>query len=135
MWGVRPRHESESTRRYFVVFTQGPWHWWDWFFKRGYCHCYLLIWDDPLWLCVEPTMQITQVFTIPKYEWCDPFTMLGDPNAKIVETWLRCDETMRTPWVWSPVTCTEIVKSILGIRAFWMWTPWQLAKYLRRDNG
>ena len=28
--------------------------------------------------------------------------------------------------------CVEVVKGLLGIKEFWVWTPWQLYKYLMR---
>lgn len=131
----KPYLEDGGIRRYFVVCTQGAPHWWDLFFKYGFTHAYLLIWHDPLWLCVNPTHNITQVFTIPCYEWREPRELIDDPHATIYETRIRSDERFRAPWMWAPITCTEIVKSTLGIRRFWLWTPYQLAKYLRAEHG
>lgn len=38
-------------------------------------------------------------------------------------------------WLRPPLTCVELVKSALGIRAWWIVTPRQLARFLRRRCG
>lgn len=35
-------------------------------------------------------------------------------------------------WIRPPMSCVELVKAALGIRAWWIVTPRQLARYLRR---
>jgi hypothetical protein len=34
-----------------------------------------------------------------------------------------------------PMSCTEIVKFALGINSFWIRTPYQLYKFLKRRHG
>ena len=38
-------------------------------------------------------------------------------------------------WLRPPMTCVELVKAALGIRAWWIVTPRQLARHLRRRLG
>jgi hypothetical protein len=32
-----------------------------------------------------------------------------------------------------PLTCVEVAKRILGLRAWWIITPWQLFKFIRKN--
>jgi hypothetical protein len=132
--GGRFKLERPAHRRYFVVITRGEPHWWDRFLAPGKTHCALLIWDEFVYLYLNPTLGITEVslVTTGDAEFAPPEQILAeDPDAVIVEAELEWDEGMRAPWIWAPVTCVEIVKSALGIRRFWLWTPLQLERYLR----
>lgn len=133
----RPKLGRPAHRRYFFVCTQGNWHWWDLFLRRGYAHCFLLIWDECVWIAVHPTQSITEVSLVMPYkgEFANPKEWLLDPKATVVEAELEWSDSMRVPWVISPVTCVEVIKSVLGIRRFWLWTPYQLQRYLTRRWG
>ena len=133
--GDRPKLPRPSHRRYFVVFTQGIPQWYDWFFPRGYAHTYLLIWDEFCWIVLHPTTGITEVHLIGMPEFSHPDNWLQDPDATVVEAELEWDEGMRNPWILTPMTCVEVVKSALGVRRFWLLTPRQLEAYLRRRWG
>ncbi len=37
-------------------------------------------------------------------------------------------------WPWMFHNCVGAVKAVLGIRAPWVWTPWQLYRHLRKLN-
>lgn len=133
----RPILKPPAHRRYFVVFEQGNPHWLDLFLSRGYGHCHLLVWDDPLWLHVHPTWQITELVVLDLVEFLHParWPEICETEAEVIEVAPEWDERMRNPWVWGPVSCVEVVKCFLGIRRFWVWTPAQLARYLRRRHG
>lgn len=134
--GDRPTIPRAPHRRYFVVVTKGERHWWDFALDRGKTHCMLLIWDEFLWIAVNPTVGITEMTYVPMAEgFRHPAEWLDDEHADVLEAELEWDEGMRVPWVWAPVTCVEIVKACLGIRRFWLWTPRQLGRYLRRRHG
>ena len=126
---------NEPWRRYYVVCTEGARkYWWDRFLRPGYRHCYVLIWEGAVWLWVEPTIRRTTVAILDWYDERSPAYWVDDPAARIFQAWpeeLR-DGQMRAPFIWGPVTCVEGVKALLGIRSFWLWTPWQLAQHLRK---
>jgi hypothetical protein len=128
----RPKLDRPDHRRYFVVFTQGEPRWYDRFFDQGYAHTYLLIWDEFCWIVLHPTTGITQIHLNGMPEFQHPDEWLGDEEATVIEAELEWDERWRNPWVFAPISCVEVVKSALGIRQFWLWTPRQLEKYLFR---
>jgi hypothetical protein len=96
-----------------------------------------MIWDEFVWLCVNPTLGITEVSLIPTpdMKFIHPSDWLGDPYAQVIEVELEYDDDMRHPWVIGAITCVEVLKSCLGIRRFWLLTPHQLERYLRRRYG
>lgn len=127
--------EQPAHRRYFVVFLQGEPHWMDWFLAPGYGHCYLLVWDADRWIWIHPTLQIVQVTVDRLYGRLHPQIWPEHETARVIEVGLQGDERNRTPWMFGPLSCVELVKAFLGIRRFWIWTPRQLARYLERRYG
>ncbi len=47
----------------------------------------------------------------------------------VIETSRR--QPSRQPAPWRPYSCVEAVKRLLGLRAGWVLTPWQLYRHLR----
>lgn len=80
---------------------------------------------------------------LPTYESLD-VELSVDPRPP----WVRCPDSicqkvvamprlggMRSWFDIGPTTCVEVVKMALGIRSFWLRTPYQLFKYISRRNG
>jgi len=125
---------ERSERRYFVVCTQSlTSYWWTPLLRHSYSHCYLLVWEGAVWLYLDPVMNRAHVTILDLYEFHHPAEWLLDPQARVFEAWPEAEsERLRTPWLFGPLTCVEIVKAFLGIGRFWIWTPWQLAQHLRK---
>jgi hypothetical protein len=125
---------TDKESRYFVVCTQSlKRYWWTPYLRHNYSHCYLLIWEGACWLYLDPVMNRAHVAILDFYEFQHPAVWLKDPRARVFEAWPKPDaERLRAWWLFGPLTCVEIVKSFLGIGGFWIWTPWQLAQYLRK---
>ena len=122
-------------RRYFVVCAESivP-HWWNFLLRRGYRHCYLLVWEGAVWLHVDPTMDRARVVILDLFDGFEhPAEWIEDDTARIFEAWPEPEsDRLRQPWIVGPITCVELVKAFLGIRKFWCFSPWQLAQELRR---
>jgi hypothetical protein len=80
---------------------------------------------------------------LPMFEMLD-VELSSDPRPP----WVKCPTstvmkvTARSPLMsvrsWfdiGPMTCVEVVKMALGIRAFFVRTPWQLYRYLKKRSG
>ncbi len=135
---IRTAGDAWQRQRFFVVFKPGAPHWWDWFLKPGFTHVYVLIWDYGLWLYVDPALHHTRVVILEQLDDRPPGFWLVDEEATVLEVQPEVGRPgdLRAPWVLGPLTCVESVKAVLGIRRFWLFTPWQLFKHLRRRaNG
>lgn len=80
---------------------------------------------------------------LPMFEMLD-MELAPDSRAP----WERCPEAtvqkvtamrplgqVRSWWDMGPSTCVETAKMALGIRSFWVRTPYQLFKYIQKRNG
>jgi hypothetical protein len=131
---VKRVEDAWPRQRFFLVCTKGRPHWWDRWLQPGFTHCYLLIWDEVVWLLADPTLSHLRVAILDQYEPEDPASWLVDPDATIIEARPEVVDTYRarSPWVAGPLTCVETCKAVLGIRDFWILTPWQLYRRVRR---
>lgn len=119
------------TRRYFLVCCGGrEQHWWNRFFRPGFRHCYVLIWEGVTWLYIDPTLYRTHVSILEHYQDNHPREWIDDDSASYYQVAVEPHPTrMRVPWCLGPLTCVEGCKALLGIREFLVWTPWQLAQH------
>lgn len=113
--------------------------WWGKFLHPGFRHVELTRAlpygpgvSDVAWLCVLPTYETLDVDINydPRSPWVKCPTSVCQ---KVVAT--RQLGSMRSWFDIGPTTCVEVVKLALGIRAFWVRTPYQLFKYISRRNG
>ena len=88
--------------------------------------------EDVAWQHVLPTFEMLDVelSTDPRPPWtrCPQSTVQKVTATRplySVRSWLDI----------GPPTCVEFVKAALGVRAFWVRTPWQLYKYIRKRGG
>jgi hypothetical protein len=88
--------------------------------------------EDVVWLHVNPMLALVGVDidfdrTPPQERW---------PGIAIQKvTAVRPRHTVRSWFDIGPPSCVEVVKMALGIRAFFVRTPWQLFKYIQKRNG
>lgn len=109
---------------------------WKPFLKKGFYHVQL--WrsqrfgpdvNDVMWLVVDPGMECADAYLVmdssPPWERNELkcFVQRVEISAPIarVRDWFHV----------GPVTCVELAKAFLGIRAFFVRTPYQLYKYVR----
>lgn len=129
--------------RYFewtvVYYPRVPHYFWSAWMKQGFRHCELwrrYSYGDSVsevgWLRVTPTFEIleAEIDTNPappetRFLGCtvQPVTILS--RAHLVRQWFHI----------GPVSCVDFCKAALGINSFWVRTPWQLYKYVKRRGG
>jgi hypothetical protein len=118
-----------ETQEYFVVFTPPEQRrWWTKWLEEGYGHCYVVWWDGFNWLrmCPELTRVVIEVLPWDKE---DVGEVCRGNTAVHIE--LPVTDTRKGgPWLLMPATCVEVVKVMLGIRAWYVLTPRQLFSYL-----
>lgn len=102
-------------------------------FKPGFRHCFVLLNDGQQWISVDPLSPYTDIqvyyhigisFDLP--EW------LKARGYKVVKSSINKQHQKPAPWM--VCTCVESIKRILGIHERFILTPWQLYRYLQKNN-
>ncbi len=105
---------------------------WRHLLKNGFQHVQAIRREGPYWLRVNPHLEFMDVELIRSD--CAPHALLENTHCQRVVA-LRRLHRWRTPHIFAPATCVEVVKELLGIRAWWMITPRQLFDYVRVREG
>ncbi len=120
----------------YVVFSDSTGLWWLRFLKKGFKHCYLIvrIQNNPdIWLEINPMSN--QVYF---FEYSTVFDinyikhLQKDKGMTLVPV-----EFNQAPLKCAPIgvfTCVELIKRVLGIHKFFLFTPHQLYKFLTNNQ-
>ena len=98
--------------------------------RPGFRHCFAVVGRDERWVVFDPMSSFTNlgVFSGPTIddvaEWYRQF------GFTVIKTVVRREGS--PPAEWRLFTCVEAVKRVLGIRAPWVITPWQLYRHIGR---
>ena len=121
-----------ETRRYWVIFSdaQEP-HWWDMYTRPKFRHCFIVMQAG------TGTLQVNYggrgISVIYGEEPIQEFLGRCHAEGLTICTAFSCpNDVFRLKL--ELCTCVSIVKDILGIYSPWMYTPFQLYKYLRKQN-
>ena len=103
---------------------------WPWL-KPGFQHVEVWRQDRGVWIRFDPCLEIglLQAYLEPPWHFFP---------AELKPTYLRARRVVklnrvRAPLMLGPVTCVNGVKIILGLRAAFVRTPYQLYKHLQRE--
>ena len=99
--------------------------------KEGYRHCFVLLNDGRRWITIDPLANYTDIrvhdissdFDLPRW-----LQIRGD---RILPARIRRKDK-QAPCM--PFSCVEVVKRVLGIHAKWIVTPWQLYRFLEKEQ-
>lgn len=96
--------------------------------KPGFQHVEAWRHDDGIWIRIEPCFEFltTEAHVVPPWEFL-PASV--HPTFLQVKRWVP-QHALREPFFFGPWTCVEIVKAVIGLRAPFVRTPWQLYKRL-----
>jgi hypothetical protein len=126
---------ASSPTRWYVVFCEVTERsWWDALFRTpvGFSHVYALRWDGWNWLLLNPHAAFTDIMVVAARDE-GQLAELVEPGATVIEVQaFRPTDQVRGRWWVGPMTCVEQVKALLGIAPGWIFTPWQLYRYLTR---
>jgi hypothetical protein len=121
---------------YVVCFTaQAAPRWWTKILHPKALHVFALKWTGKHWVMVHPRIAYTEVQVLDYKNESDLPTIVSKME---IEGALRIDfdhldtDCIRVPWLFTPWTCVEQVKALIGVRSFWVLTPRQLWRYLKR---
>lgn len=127
-------------REWFVVYhPRVPHYWFTKLLKQGFRHVELArpIYygpgiNDVAWIHVLPSFEMfdVELSTDPRPPWV---RCPGSTVQKV--TAIRPLNQVRSWCDVGPPTCVEVVKAALGIRAFFVRSPWQLYRYIQKRDG
>ena len=132
---TKPYLPSGSAQRavdVWVVFSGRADMKWLKILKPGFRHCFVLIHDGYTWLAIDPMSHYTDVSVLPiDPEYNLPGWMAGE-GLSVVKA--IPDRTIQKPAPTGVYTCVEVIKRYLGIHRRFIFTPWQLYRYLQRHH-
>ena len=98
--------------------------------RRGFRHCFVAVDDGVEWLTIDPLLHRLEVRAsgLPSdFDLADAYRRMGLTVAEVVPA--------PVPLRRAPLglfTCVETAKRVLGMRAPWVVTPWQLYRRVAR---
>lgn len=102
--------------------------------KKGFQHVFAVkkSFGKKFWIAVNPMTDYMLVDIIPTRDYPLIRDVLVDKTATVLE----CEVTIREKKGHRIhfISCVETIKALLGIRAFWVITPYQLYKYLKKGG-
>lgn len=114
--------------RALVVFSGRTGVRWLRWLKPGYRHCFVAIDDGNAWLTVDPLLHRLEIRASGLPSSFDLAAEYRRLDLDVVEVAPAAVPLRRAPF--GPFTCVEAAKRLLGIRARWVLTPWQLRRWL-----
>lgn len=98
----------------------------------NYRHVYAMRKEGDYWIIVNPYRSYTGIELKPAYLYPDIRQIVRPLDEVMLVTVDNLGDDYRGHLCW--FTCVEVVKSLLGIKAFWCFTPYQLYKRLNNAN-
>ena len=115
-----------------VFFGGNKTHWWTRFLKKGYYHCFIAMdLGYSTWVLIDPVMNYTDFIVVNNDN--NFIKNLADKGYTyiIIKPKFIWD---RKKWHIRPFTCVEVVKNFLGITKPFIFTPYQLYKYIKKES-
>jgi hypothetical protein len=106
-------------------------HWfWCWL-QPGFKHVEVWREDRGAWARIDPCLE----FLVAEVHLQPPWETGILPGARFLRvTRIAPRGSIREPFMLGPITCVELAKAALGIRAVFVRTPYALYKYLRKKQ-
>lgn len=99
--------------------------------RRGFQHVELWRWDRGIWIRIDPCFELIEAHAheTPPEKFVDPSL---NPTVLRVQRMVPKGK-LREPFFVGPMTCVELAKAFIGVRAPFVRTPYQLYKFLRKS--
>jgi len=123
---------QDGQRRALVVFSGQADLKWLKMLRPGYRHCFALVQSGEHWVLYNPLSNGTEVEVWPGDQEQTIRAWLVQNGYQVIDETVRPRDPRTLPW--SPFSCVEAVKRVLGLRAPGVFTPWQLYRYLKKDQ-
>lgn len=117
---------------WYIVFEHGdmPWRLAK-LLKPGFRHCWAVRYDGHEWIMFHPHLGYTDIQVVAAGPGCTIFDIVPAGYSAIIQVnaWQKVGRIRQLLPTF--FTCVEQIKALLGIRAGFVFTPWQLFKLLK----
>jgi hypothetical protein len=103
-------------------------HWHSRLFKSGFQHVKALRQSGRVWVLIESSFSFVDIQLIR--EDATPWQMFPHCTIQHVNAMRRCSDNVH-PFHVGPLSCVELMKALLGVRAWRVRTPWQFYRYCK----
>jgi hypothetical protein len=128
--GLVPVSHERIPRLALVVFVDHASSLWLRALRPGFRHCFVALLDGSLWLTCDPLKDRIQVSILPVSARFDLAAFYARQGHTVLLGTIN-PNLPRQPFTLAPLTCVTVAKRLLGVRAPWIATPWQLCRLLR----
>ena len=95
--------------------------------RPGFRHCFAVLETEAGWIRVDALAHCTRVEAVATRDF-DLADFYRKQGLTVVELVLGLPLRRDLPPSW--FSCVENAKRLFGVRAWWIWTPWQLYRHL-----
>ncbi len=116
----------------WVIFSGVAELWWLRILKPGFRHCFAIARDKKNWIVLDPLSPHLEVAVLPLSSGFDLPRWLEEQRLTVVRAPINREHKRAAPANW--FSCVEVIKRFLGIHARKIITPWQLYRFLQKEN-
>ena len=109
----------------YVVFTGDTGHWWSRFIREDMGHCYVIVPSNGKFIVAGKNTAKYDLYNV------DSINGIIGPN----DIMLGYKQEATSAHLFALNTCVGNVKQMLGIKKPFVWSPYQLLKYMRKHHG
>lgn len=125
-------NQNQSHQDAWVIFSARADLFWLKILKPGYRHCSVLLHDGAHWITFDPMSSYTDVLVHNLPADFDLPAWFAERGHTVIRAHIQKPKTA-APWM--VFSCVEAVKRVLGIHSRFIFTPWQLFKFLSKQQG
>jgi len=116
---------------YYFAFGNSDFpHLWDIFTRKGFRHCCAFKWDGFNWLLVDPLGQGLDITILNYTSEDDVPSIFRQAGWTVIRA-----KTINDKFIFRGLmTCVTVCKQLVGIKACWVVTPWQLYNYIKKEK-
>jgi len=116
---------------YYFAFGNSDFpHLWDIFTRQGFRHCCAFKWDGFNWLLVDPLGQGLDITILNYTSEDDVPSIFRQAGWTVIRA-----KTINDKFIFRGLmTCVTVCKQLVGIKACWVVTPWQLYNYIKKEK-
>jgi hypothetical protein len=101
--------------------------------RAGFRHCFVALRDGSTWMTCDPLKDRIELRMLPLPADFDLPGFYAAQGHVVLQGQTR-PGVSRGKGAIVPLTCVSVAKRLLGVRAPWVLTPWQLCRHLRGDG-